>query len=174
MRTLLLMRHAKSDWAQGGASDIERLLNERGKKAAVRMGQWLVQQQLYPAVVVCSIANRTRETLSGLRRHLNINAEQIHFEQRAYLADVQMLLQLIAEQSESSDQQHPVLLIAHNPGLEALLVYLCGTEIPLSASGKLVPSATIAQIQLPDSWYDLRRGCGSLQCIVRPGELDRD
>ena len=62
MKTLLLMRHAKSSWDDPDVADHDRPLNKRGKKDAPRMGQWLAEQGLTPEVIVTSTAKRARKT----------------------------------------------------------------------------------------------------------------
>jgi phosphohistidine phosphatase len=64
-----------------------------------------------------------------------------------------------------------VLLIGHNPGVEQLLVHLCGEPLPLSAKGKLMPTSALAQIALPDDWHALPPRAGKLTQLIRPEEL---
>ncbi len=168
MRTLLLMRHAKSDWAQLGLTDFDRPLNDRGQKAARRMGLWMKEARVQPDWVICSSACRAQQTLDGLREPLSMPDTQIQHEARAYLAAPDTLLSLLADCPH--DKAH-VLLIGHNPGLEELLTHLCGNTVPLSKTGKLMPTATLAQIALDDDWHHLDSGSGRLIEIVRPREL---
>ena len=65
-RTLILMRHAKSDWGHAGLADHDRPLNARGTRDAPRMGAWLRGKGHLPDEVLCSTATRTRQTLEGL------------------------------------------------------------------------------------------------------------
>ena len=170
MRTLLILRHAKSDQACGLA-DHERPLNERGRKAATRIGVWMKENNLQPELVICSSATRTQETLELLRKSLTIPDTLVHIEERAYLASTETLLQLLAESPDDMDQ---ILLVGHNPGVEALLTYLCGTDLPLTASGKLMTTANLAQVGLPDDWRGLTPGCGMLKQLVRPCDLPKE
>ncbi len=169
MRTLLLMRHAKSDWGSEGLSDFARPLNKRGQKAARRMGRWLLDNNLTPDHTICSTACRAQETLLGLRETIQMSNRQISHEARGYLADLNTLLIMLAEAPETD----LVLLIGHNPGMEELLTYLCGHNIPHTTSHTLMPTATLAQIALPDEWQRLQRGSGTLTTIIRPKELDQ-
>ena len=167
-RFLYLLRHAKSDWKQPGTEDIDRPLNERGRAAASALGQWMKQQGLLPNWVICSPAARTRETLDPLRSLLKIPAKLIDFDDKMYLADLGTLLEVLAD---SPQDVKDVLLIGHNPGMEELLTHLCGTDVPLSRKGKLMPTATLVQIALPDDWQRLVSHSGKLMSIVRPEEL---
>ena len=169
MKSLLLFRHAKSDWGYPGLRDFDRPLNQRGNQAAVRMGRWMSEDQLQPQWLVCSTAQRAQQTLQGLREHLVIPDARIHHQDRLYLASVTTLLEVMAQ---CPRDRGTVMLIGHNPGLEDLLHYLCGPGLPLSSKGKLMTTATLAQVHLPDDWQQLAPRCGKLQRIIRPGEID--
>jgi len=168
VRTLILLRHAKSDWQHEGLSDIQRPLNSRGHKDALTIGKWMAEHHLTPEWVLCSTAQRTRETLAQLNKSLTIPESLIQFEERLYQASLEQLLQLLDQCPQDLDQ---ILLIGHNPGVEQLLGYLCGNTVPLSSSGKLMSTATLAQVALPDDWKQLPEGCGKLLDIIRPKEL---
>jgi len=168
MKTLLLFRHAKSDWDDPEQQDFDRPLNDRGKKTATHMGQWLKQQHIQPEWIVCSAAQRARETLALLRDSLTTPDTLVQFDERLYLADLVSLLEILAQCPQDMDQ---IMLVGHNPGLEELLSYLCGPDLPLSNKGKLMTTATLAQVSLPDDWLQLAPQCGKLQQIIRPTEI---
>ena len=168
MKTLLLFRHAKSDWDDPEQQDFDRPLNERGRKSASHMGQWLKQQHVQPEWIVCSAAQRGMETLALLRESLTIPDTLVQFDDRLYLADLTSLLEILAQCPQDMDQ---IMLVGHNPGLEELLSYLCGPNLPLSNKGKLMTTATLAQASLPDDWLQLAPQCGKLQQIIRPAEI---
>ena len=92
----------------------------------------------------------------------------IDFNDGVYLADLGTLLGVLAHCPQDMNN---ILVIGHNPGLEELLEYLCGEDLPLSAKGKLMPTATLAQIALPDDWRGLAARSGKMVHIVRPDEL---
>ena len=167
MRTLLLLRHAKSDRTQPVSEDFDRPLNQRGREAADGVGRWMKHHHLQPEWVVCSPAARTRETLTLLRTHVTIPETLIDFDDRVYLADVETLLAVLARCPQDVNN---VLMIGHNPGLEQLLLYLCGEGLPMSSNGKLLPTATLVQIDLPDDWRALSARAGKMMHIVRPSE----
>ena len=126
------------------------------------------QVHLHPDWVISSPALRTRETLEHLRSKLDIPDTCIHFDDRAYLADAQTLLTIL---TQCPHDTNTILLIGHNPGLELLLDHLCGPDLPLPEDGKLIPTATLVQIALPDDWRTLSAGAGKLIQITRPSEL---
>jgi phosphohistidine phosphatase len=162
------MRHAKSDWKQEGSKDFDRPLNDRGRDAADRVGHWIKKHHLEPEWVICSPAARTRETLALLRVHVPIPDTLIDFDDRLYLAEVPTLLAALARCSQDLNN---VLVIGHNPGMEQLLEYLCGPDLPLSAKGKLMPTATLVQIAMPDDWRALAARSGKVTQIARPEDL---
>ncbi len=168
MKTLLLFRHAKSDWAND-LPDFDRPLNARGQKAAERMGRWMKQAHIQPEWIVSSPARRALETVQGLRQHLDIPDTLVHFDERLYLADVAALLEVAARCPQDMDD---IMLMGHNPGMDELLTFLCGPNLPRSKKGKLMATATLAQVSLPDDWQQLTAECGKLQQIIRPGEID--
>jgi len=168
VKTLLLLRHAKSDLGSPDQLDIDRPLNQRGQKAAVLIGQWLKQQHIQPEWAVCSPALRVRETVAGLHKNINLPESLIQFNERLYLASLTTLLDVLSQCPDDMDQ---ILLVGHNPGVEELLIYLCGPKLPLSSNGKLITTATLAQINLPDDWHRLTPECGTLKQIVRPSDI---
>ncbi len=168
MKALLLFRHAKSDWGHPEQQDFDRPLNNRGKKSACQMGQWMKQQHIQPEWIVCSSAQRARETLALLRESITIPDTLVQFDERLYLADLSRLREVMAQCPQDMGQ---VMLIGHNPGLNDLLGYLCGPELPFSDKGKLMTTATLAQINLPDDWQQLASQSGKLQQLIRPAEI---
>jgi phosphohistidine phosphatase len=165
-RELLLLRHAKSAWDAPAATDLERPLSDRGKRDAPRIGGWLQARGLQPDHVVASPARRARQTARRVCRVLGCPA--IDWQPRAYLASLPTLLTLLADCPAPARR---VLLVGHNPGLEELLAYLCGPELPAPADGKRLPTATLARIALPDDWGVLERDCGRLLAWIRPRDL---
>jgi len=164
----MLLRHAKSDWDSDAVDDLARPLAERGCKAAERMGIWMRGHASVPDYVISSPAVRARETARILCEALGREAMQIVYEDSLYLADAGELLSLMRG---LPDEAKSVMLVGHNPGLEELLVYLCGDDVPTAANGKLLPTATLAQIAVAAAWRNLRGNSCRLIAIMRPKEL---
>jgi phosphohistidine phosphatase len=167
-RYLLLLRHAKSDWNAGAASDFERPLSKRGRKDARRLGRWMREEALVPDCVVVSPARRARETALRVCRELSIPEQGIDFEPRLYEADVAALLAVLAQCPQTCNN---VMLVGHNPGLADLLAWLWGETIALPEDGKLMPTATLARLRMPRDWRRLERGCGRTVVLTRPRSL---
>ena len=163
MKTLLLLRHAKSSWKDSEIEDHERSLNKRGKKDAPKMGKLLRDENLLPDLIVCSSAKRCRKTAehviqaSGYRGETRICGE-------LYEADAAKLREFLGRLDGSLGT---VLLIAHNPGMEEFLEPLVGEYTPLS-------TAALAKVQLNlDRWADLSADTrGELVKVWQPRELE--
>lgn len=170
MKTLTLLRHAKSDWTDEVARDFDRPLNERGRRAAQTMGAHLATEGLAFDLVAASPAVRVRNTLEEVERGYGrpLNA---CFDERIYLASAATLLEIVRETVDAVER---LLLVGHNPGLEELVLELAADD-PQSPMRHEVevkyPTATIAGIALAvNSWSDASRG--KLLRFVRPRDLD--
>jgi len=171
MFELILMRHAKSDWSSHTA-DIDRPLNDRGARDAVRMGAYLKQMNLVPDVMVVSTAQRTRETASLLLNNLPVDEKNIIFDRQLYLADRETLCETVEIYASDSQQKwQRLLLLAHNPGMDYMVSYLASSAPPLSSSGKLMTTCAAACFSL-DSLDALKKpGQGKLLNLIRPKEI---
>ena len=162
MKTLLLMRHAKSSWANDGQVDWERQLNERGQRDAPRVGLWLRQQGLSPDLVISSTARRAVDTAAAVIDASGYGGDWRQ-EGSLYAAEPEAFFEVLQGVPEACGT---VLVIAHNPGLEEVIEALTG-------EAETMPTAALAQISLPiESWGALRPGVeGQLQQVARPREL---
>jgi phosphohistidine phosphatase len=168
-RELLILRHGKSDWG-AGTDDFHRPLKDRGKRAAQRVGTWLLQQGLLPDHVVSSPAERALVTAEKAVKAMGMNARAIQLEPAIYEGTTGELLQVLAGCPDSAQR---VMLVGHNPGLEELLIYLVQESIAYPADGKLLPTATLARMAIPDGWQGLHAGSAELLSVTRPGELPK-
>jgi len=171
VKTLLLLRHAKSAWSDPRLDDHERPLNGRGERSAKAMADHIAGHGPHPGLILCSTAMRTRQTLEPLLKRLPAPAPPISLEDGLYLASEQLLL---ARLRAVPDAVSTVLLIAHNDGIGELARTLAGSG-PADALAKLrekYPTGTLATLQLPDgSWSDLGPGSAELVAFVRPRDL---
>ena len=166
MTHLLLMRHAKSDWADAALEDHDRPLNDRGRRDAPRMGRLLAAEGLVPDLVVCSTAVRARQTLEGLAAGGGLGEAAVVYEASLYLASPATILAVAraaaaAAAAAGGDDPERVLLIGHNPGMEELASRLAGRFVRF-------PTATIAVCELADgAWAGLgSSGVGSVGGVV--------
>lgn len=164
MKTLLLLRHAKSSWKDPELEDHDRPLNKRGKRDAPRVGLLLQQQQnLQPDVILCSSAKRARKTAAKVAKNCGYEGI-IQLDGGLYLAGPEAVLNVLRG---VADSHNCVMLVGHNPGLEYLLELLTGTQTQL-------PTAALAQLHVAiDSWSDVSSTTrASLVDIWRPRELE--
>lgn len=167
-RELLILRHAKSDWDSGATSDFDRPLAKRGRKDAPKIGAWLYREGLVPDYVVSSPAERARQTTAKVCKSLDVKKSRIVWDNDLYEAEVPKLLAVLARCPSAAAT---VLLVGHNPGLEQLLMHLAGEELEIPHDGKLLPTGTVARLEMPDDWDRLPLGSGQLLSITRPRSI---
>ncbi|WP_395020623.1 SixA phosphatase family protein [Dongia sp.] len=171
MKTLILMRHAKSAWGDPHQKDADRPLSGRGRKAAPQMGAWLAGQGYRPDVVLCSTAQRTRETLDLMKPSLPADAV-IEYARALYLAPPR---EMLTEINKVPATAATVLLLGHNPGIGSLAALLAGSgdaKALANMHGKF-PTAAIAVLGFDVArWSDLPTGSGKLLAFMRPRDLD--
>lgn len=167
-RQLLVLRHAKSAWDTGAPSDFERPLAKRGRKDAPRMGKWLSDEGLVPDHVVSSPATRARQTTAWVCKALGFSEERVVWDDRIYEGDLKALLEVLADDTGTAAR---TLLVGHNPGLEMLVRYLGGDTVTTPPDGKLLPTAAVACLDMPEPWKGLEPGSGRLASITRPKQL---
>jgi phosphohistidine phosphatase len=170
-RTLLLLRHAKSSWSEPALSDHDRPLAPRGRRAAGLIAAHLRAAEIRPALVLCSSARRTRDTLEVLRPSLGETTE-VRIEERLYGAGVTEILALL----RTIDPAVPsAMVIGHNPGLEDLALALAGdgTEAALRQLRSKFPTGALATLDVRSAaWPQLAFGAAFLRSVVLPRELD--
>ena len=168
-RTLLLMRHGKSDWDSGATDDFSRPLSRRGLRDAPRVGKWLADNGLLPAYIACSPAVRTNETALLVCSGAEISTDRIYHDKRLYLASLHELLSVMRDIPASPE---PLMLIGHNPGLEDLLLYLAGDAAAHTGHRKIMPTAALAQLEFTGNTP--APGSVRLLNLLRPRELPAD
>jgi phosphohistidine phosphatase len=169
-RTLLILRHAKSDRDGAPADDFARPLARRGRRAAPRIGRWLQVHGPVPDLVLSSPALRARQTAEVVTEALDVPAERIQFDDRLYLATCDTLLDVLAG---CPSRTRTLLLVGHNPGLEELLEYLCAEPPPRNTAGKLLTAGALARLTLRQDWKKLEARSAELLELARPRELDK-
>jgi phosphohistidine phosphatase len=167
MRTLHLLRHAKSSWDDESLSDHERPLSPRGIRDAKRIAKHLGTLGAPPEVVLCSSAVRTRQTLDLVKPSLG--DASIDVEDGLYGASADALLERIHGIPESAGS---VLVIGHNPGLEDLVLLLAAPgQLRAEVIAKF-PTGALATLALgSQTWNDVRQGSADLVGYVTPRSL---
>ena len=161
MRHLMILRHAKSSWADETMRDHERPLNQRGRHAAGAMGRFMAGADLLPDFIISSDSARTRETVALWSDGAEWNGE-VDFREELYHASAGALLEAARSAPETSAR---IMLVAHNPGIE---------EFVSRASGTLteMPTGALASFDLDcPSWNQVDLDAMKLAIHQRPREL---
>lgn len=173
MKTVYLLRHAKSDWGVPGLADHDRPLNERGQTAAPRMAAYIKAKRYKIGLVLCSSARRTVETLNLVKPSLGDVKAKI--EEALYLAEAGQLLERL---KRVDDKVESVMFVGHNPGMEQFAQALStspATEAQEKSHRRMrekFSTCALAVIKLPiASWRDARPGAGVLEDFMRPKDL---
>jgi phosphohistidine phosphatase len=161
---LLLLRHAKSSWADEDMTDHERPLNPRGITAAGRMGRLCKELDLVPDRILTSDACRTRETVAGLTEASGFQGT-VTQTRSLYLASPQSILETVRE---FGGEARRLLVVGHNPGMQTLMSKLASTPIHC-------PTATISRFQIREpavtAWADWSGDAAIHLGTWRPREL---
>lgn len=172
MKTLILLRHAKSGWDDHGARDFDRRLNHKGERAARTVGQHMRDRGLSWDHAIASPAVRVVETLDQVSAGYGRTIEP-EWDRRAYLASAAMLLDLIHHAPADADT---LLMSGHNPGLEDLILMLvpdhAGNALRDEVEAKF-PTASLAVMTCDgDGWGAVMAGKCTLTTFTRPRDLD--
>lgn len=163
MKTLILMRHTKSDWSTPGEADRERPLNARGQRAAALMGAWLANEGHAPDAAFVSSAVRTRETWARMAGQFD-PAPEPRFRDDLYLCDPETILAAIRAAAPDCER---LLVLGHNPGMASAMGRVSKKPQRLDA-----PTGATAIFQLPiDAWRDAAYGTGLLLAHEVPKSL---
>lgn len=163
-KELLVMRHAKSSWADESLSDHDRPLNKRGLDNAPRMAQLLVEWELQPDLIICSTAKRARMTAQIVAEIVGSDKLPVESTEEFYLAPPSTYLESLQRIADSF--QRP-MVVGHNPGLEGLVASFTGHD-------EFMATAAIAHIRFDlDNWQALqfRSSSNTLVAVHRPKEV---
>ena len=151
MKRLTLIRHAKSDWSDVTLSDFDRILNERGKKAASKMGKRMAKRGYIPDLFLSSSAKRAAETARIIVRELEIPKNTIVYQTKIFEAKKKTLIKLVG----NLPKKEHIAIVGHNPGLSELAEWFC-LEVP-----GLLPTCAILTLDLDiEDWKKINQGCG--------------
>jgi phosphohistidine phosphatase len=165
VRRLYLLRHAKSSWDDPGQDDHARPLSPRGERAARDMAAHLKREAVRPDLVLCSTAQRARQTLEALAL-----ASEARFEDDLYGAGAAALLGRLRG---LPDAVSSVMLVGHNPGLQELALLLAGNGDPvlLNRVREKLPTGALVTLTFQVPWASLAQGGTTLAAMVRPEDL---
>lgn len=173
LKSLTILRHAKSGWDAAVERDFDRPINARGQRGAELIGQWLKRQKLPVDQILASPAVRVTQTLDIFQPAADLDQLEPHWDRRIYLASAATLIDVIREGGREATH---LLISGHNPGLEDLILML----VPESADDELrakvdqkLPTSALARLELEiDDWHALDTGMARFTQFIRPRDLD--
>mgnify|MGYP005996801683 CR=1 FL=1 len=159
MKTLYLIRHAKSSWKDPDLSDHDRLLNKRGKRDAPEMGRRLLKRQTIPDTMISSTANRAYTTAQIIAKEIDFPVDEIIPSSDLFHADPNEILDTV---HRISDAHQSAMIFGHNPGFTWAANKLANLQI----------DSIVAISFSVDSWSDVGFGKGKLAFYDYPKNLN--
>ena len=165
MKTLYLIRHAKSSWSDPLLKDYDRPLNKRGKKDAPLMGKHINKLNVSPDHIITSPAKRARTTAKLIAEKIDFPKNEIEEIRDIYHADVEDLKNVVKAIDDSNDV---VFLVGHNPGLTDFANYLTSARIDN------IPTCGIYCVEFDiDSWEEINKESGEFKLFDYPKKLNK-
>jgi len=154
MKTLYIVRHAKSSWNENNVTDYDRSLNERGRKDIKTMGERLSKRKVVVDKVLGSASKRTSATARGLNKFIGLDSDNIELHSELYHSGVSVMLHQVCR---TNDKYNHLMLVSHNPGVSEFCNYLTEVEFyfPTLAIAKVVFEA--------DSWREISKSTGTVE-----------
>lgn len=173
MKTLHILRHAKSGWDAPVERDFDRPLNDRGRRGAALIGEWMQRNDVPVDYILASPAVRVIETLDHTLPAAGMALIEPHWDRRIYLASAATLLDVVHDAPADADA---VLLVGHNPGLEDLIFLLVpdrAEDANRAAVEEKFPTAALATLTFDvDTWRDVAAERATFASLIRPRDLD--
>jgi phosphohistidine phosphatase len=164
VKTLYVLRHAKSSWDDSSIDDHDRPLSGRGRRAARRIAEYMEAEDIRPQLVLCSTAARARQTLDAIGDGM----ETVEVVGDLYLASGH---EVVARLRKVDTDVASVMVIGHNPGMQELVLMLASSGGDLGRVQEKFPTAALATLAIDGTWSDLSGGKGRLVSLVLPREL---
>lgn len=160
MKTLYLIRHAKSDWSNQSLDDFDRPLNKRGKKNAPTMGKVLFYSGTHPDLILCSPALRAKTTAIEIAQQLSYPIESIIYENTLYAADVETILSIIRR---VSDTVETLFVFGHNPEVTKCVNHICACDI-----GNIPTCGIVAVTLKNNTWASIGKNSAEILLFDYP------
>ena len=160
MKTLYLVRHAKSSWKNADLGDMKRPLNARGKNDAPKMGKMLKKRKEFPELIISSPAKRAMDTAKKIAKELKYASRKIKKNEMLYMADIEEYDNIIKKVKKSIKR---LMLVSHNFGLTLFANYLTGRDLVN------IPTAGIVRIDFNiTKWKEIKNAKGELGFFIYP------
>lgn len=162
---LIIIRHAKSDWSDPTLEDHDRILNDRGRRSADAIGDWLAANGCAPDHALCSTAARTVETLDRIAARLSARPV-IAYRRRLYHADPRTILDAVR-----GGEGRALVLIGHNPGIGSFAGAMA-QKVPAHPDFHRYPTAATTILEFAEGgWQDVQPGTGQTLGFTVPRDL---
>lgn len=161
-KTLYLIRHSYAE-SPMGKPDFDRTLTAEGVNTVRALGRYLIKSSFNPSVILCSPANRAKETVLNLIEELEISDKNIHFEKVIYNASVRELLKQVNSIAAKAEE---VAVVGHNPAITYFAEYLTGESI-----GNMDPCGMVAISFEGIKWNEISQDSGRLLNYIHPKQL---
>jgi len=162
MKTLYLIRHAKSDWSDGSLSDFERGLKESGHKDLTTISSYLSLQEIKPDLILTSLALRAQITADELSKKIDYQGK-IHYMEELYNSRPEKIMNVLTLQDDGYDT---IFVIGHNPELTEFANFLIRDNF------QKLPTLGVLAIDLEiDSWSDIKDKCGEVDFFIQPKQF---
>jgi len=149
MKTLILVRHAKSDWSESGLSDMDRPLNDRGKRDAPVMAHRLLDKKIKIDAFISSPAKRAARTAKIIAGEYGKKKEKVTFNEKLYLAEPAAFFEVI---EEADNKDETIAIFSHNNGITDFANLLTDTRVDN------IPTCGIFAVKADcDSWQDFQK-----------------
>ena len=166
MKSVYIIRHAKSSWDDPEIPDVVRPLNSRGKKASQTMGKYLAKLHEKPDLIISSPASRAYHTAVNVARILGYRLKNIGVEPAVYYEGEQGVMNMLRRQDGKYDS---IFVFGHEPTCSDLIETLCGEYITK------FPTASICRIDLDiDDWSEIYNSSGKKVFFVTPKEAEKE
>lgn len=159
MKTLYLIRHAKSDWSEENKADLDRGLSKRGTKDLKSMGSYLLEKKIKPDLILSSPALRAKLTAKKISKKIKYDKD-IKYIDKLYMPDPETILDILSDQK---DKNKKIFLVNHNPALTELANMLTDENIDN------IPTLGIVAIKFDiKKWKDIKEAKGKMDLFVYP------
>ena len=163
MKSVILFRHAKSDWSKNYSSDHERPINEKGKKAAKKMGLYLSSLNQKPDLIISSTAVRTIQTFKIAMKYGNWRSN-IKLDYRMYNSSTEIIFKIL---QEINNEFFKICLVGHEPTLSTLISNI------INGPTKKFSTASMAKINFKNiNWKNITYNSANLSWLIRPKEIN--
>jgi phosphohistidine phosphatase len=167
MKTVILVRHAKSSWKDSSLRDLDRPLNKRGKRDAPFMGKKLKDRHVVPDLILSSPAKRAKKTATSIAEEIGYPKKKIRYDDKMYHSGAQVLLEIVRSQD---DEHGTIMLFGHNPDFNDLADMLLKQK-----PGYNIPTTGVFCIRFPvDSWRKVQEGKGETVFFDYPKRYQLD